>query len=338
MSDSSLSPHIALRELTRILEPEYSLLWGWRDRVEQWRAELRPRLRDLLALPDAAPDLSVRELHTVDEEGFSRTRIGYDVECGVAAVAWVCVPHDNEAPLPAVICAHPRGPGKDETVGLVDGEGGRPGLPFAAELARRGYVTVAPDLRGFGERRGDETALATAGDLLGRPLAGMHVWDLLRAAEYARSRPDVNCGRVGILGMGLGGIAGLLAAALDESIACVAACGGLSTYRELIVSRDCFLHGGPPVLVVPGLLRYADLDDVVCLVPPRPVCLLQDPADRSVPRRGAEELLRRVEAGFALMGEDVKLQAEMPPAGGGPPTPTASDFLDSWLKLPGRTT
>jgi len=315
----------------RELEPRYSLLWGWRHRVEQWREELRRQLVELLGFPPEPCELGVRELETVDDDTFSRTRIVYDVEYGVSAAAWVCVPHDNETPLPAVVCAHPRGPGKDELVGLV---GCTPGADFATTLASRGYVTVAPDARCFGERRAHEDGLGLAGSLLGRPLVGMQVWDLLCAARYAGSRPDVNARRVGLAGMGMGALVSIMAAAVDEQIACTVACGGLSTYRELIVSRDCFSDGTAAEGLVPGLLRFADLDDIACLVAPRPLGLLQGRGDETVPRRGAEELLERTQAGFQLMGEGVKLEAQLLDAGYGFHTEGACAFLDSWLRLP----
>lgn len=331
MSRYSLTPHIALREAARELEPRYSLLWQWRHRVEQWRDELRSRLCELLGFPREPCELEVRELETADDDTFSRTKIVYDVEYGVSAAAWVCVPHGNENPLPAVVCAHPRGPGKDELVGLV---GCAPGSDFAITLARRGYVTVAPDARCFGERRAHEEGLSLAGSLLGRPLVGMQVWDLLVAARYARSRPDVNAGRVGLAGMGMGAVPAIMAAAVDEELAGTVACGGLSTFRELVVSRDCFSDGGAAEGLVPGLLGYADLDDIACLVAPRPLALLQGRGDETVPPRGAQELLERTRAGFQLMGEGVKLEAQLLDAGYGFHTEPACAFLDSWLKLP----
>ena len=339
----SFSPHLALRERVRGLEPELSLLWLGRDYREQWREQLRARLTDLLGLRatpsdesvgPTACDLDVREIEGADCEGHSRTKVAYNVEEGMGALAWVCVPHDNSQPLPAVVCVHPRGAGKDELVGLA-GEG-PDGPPFAvaSELAARGYVALAPDLRGFGERRGDEAGLAATGALLGRPLVGMHTWDLLRAVDYLCGRPDVRADRIGVIARGMGAAPALFAAAMDERIRCAALDGGLGTFRELIVARDCCTLGPPPETIVPGLLRHADLDDVACLIAPRALMLARGRDDRSMPVAAVEDLWARVRAGFELQGEQVKLETALVDGGEEQHAEPLMGFLDDWLRFP----
>lgn len=339
----SFSPHLSLRERVRGLEPELSLLWLGRDRVEQWREELRGRLSELLGLRatpaeegvgPTACSLDPREMGRADCEGYARIKVAYNVEEGMGALAWVCVPHDNSRPLPAVVCAHSRGAGKDEPVGLT-GEGPE-GAPwgYAAELAGRGYVALAPDLRGFGERRGCEAGLAATGALLGRPLVGMNAWDLLRAVDYLGGRPDVRADRIGVMARGTGAMPALFAAAMDERIRCAALDGGLGTWREQIVARDCFGLGAPPADIVPGLLRHADLDDVACLIAPRALMLARGRDDRSVPVGAVEDLWARVRAGFELQGEQVKLETALVDGGEGGRAQPLLRFLDDWLKLP----
>lgn len=341
------TPHVALREQVRVLEPAYSLLVRWADRPQQWRAELTHRLRDLFGLaweeetvpgpplstrPVACP-LDVRELEQVDEDGFSRTRLAYNVEVGLTASAWVCVPHDNEHPLPAVICVPSREAQADALLGLT-GEPDLPGYRYAVELAQCGYVVLVPDLRGYGEARDDEDGLAATGELLGRPLMGMHVWDLSRAVDYLQTRPEVRSDRIGITGLRLGAQAALLAAALEERLNCAAISGGLSTLRELVVARDCFTGETPPPELVPGLLRYADLDDVACLVAPRPLIMVQSNSDSSVPESGVRELFERTKAGFELLGEGVKLETMQVEGSEADCVGRLLRFLDDWLKLP----
>lgn len=335
----SFSPHLALRERVRGLEPELSLLWLGGERVAQWREDLRGRLVDLLGLVATPAEegvgptvcsLDPREMERADCAGHARIKVAYNVEEGMGALAWVCVPHDNSRPLPAVVCVHSAGAGKDELVGLT-GEGP---CAHAAELAARGYVALAPDLRGHGERRADEAGLAATGTLLGRPFVGMNAWDLMRAVDYLGGRPDVRADRIGVMARGTGAMPALFAAALDERIRCAALEGGLGTWREQIVTRDCFGLDAPPADIVPGLLRHADLDDVACLIAPRALMLARGRDDRSVPVAAVEDLWARVKAGFELQGEQVKLETALVDGGeeghGGP----LLRFLDDWLKLP----
>ena len=66
--------------------------------------------------------------------------------------AFVCVPWEAETPGPAVFCHHQHAGkfalGKSEVVGLE----GDPDQAYASELAEQGFITIAPDAVGFGER------------------------------------------------------------------------------------------------------------------------------------------------------------------------------------------
>ncbi len=329
-----VAPHLALREYVRQLEPEFSLLFRGHENPAQWAEGLRAKLRELAGWPDARCDLQVRELDVTRCEGYARSRLVYTVEPGVDAVAWLCVPHGLQEPVPAVICAHHRGTGPDEIMGLTGFPDPRRGYGLANTLAQAGYVILAPDARCFGERLGDEPGLAVAGAVLGTPLAGRQAWDLSRAVDVLLERADVRARRIGLVGFGMGAQHGLLTAALDDRLYCTALCGGLTTLRELLVAGNCadglILAGD----LLPGLLQWADLDDVACLAAPRALMSLQPLPDAGVPEAGAREFAERVTAGFEVLGEQVKLEALVEPAGSLDCTATVARFLDDWLKLP----
>ena len=64
--------------------------------------------------------------------------------------AYLLLPKDSlGTPGPAMICLHQTvAQGKEEPCGIK----GEPDLAFALQLVRRGYVCIAPDVIGFGER------------------------------------------------------------------------------------------------------------------------------------------------------------------------------------------
>ena len=77
----------------------------------------------------------------------------------------------------------------------------RPDQHYAIELARRGYVTLAPDALCFGERQDPAGKLKDASyerfEALhriteGKTLQGKYVWDARRALDYLETRPEVD--------------------------------------------------------------------------------------------------------------------------------------------------
>ena len=84
----------------------------------------------------------------------------------------------------------------------VDDPDAAPGSDYAAELARRGYVVLAPDLRCFGERADwnppDHYACDT--NLVHQVMGGwnpltQNLWDLARALDVLESHPLVDPAR-----------------------------------------------------------------------------------------------------------------------------------------------
>lgn len=117
-------------------------------------------------------------------------RVSFETRDGLRLAGWY-VPSRN---LPAVIAF----PGR---VGPV---------PHARLLARHGYGVLLFDRRGEGESEGDYNARGWNGEQ-----------DLTAAVEFLRRRPDVDPGRIGGLGLSVGGELLLQTAAHDTSLRAV---------------------------------------------------------------------------------------------------------------------
>src|SRR5439155_25129599 len=134
---------------------------------EEWRPRALACLRAALGRwPDPVP-LAAEEVERHDEGNYWRIKVLYDSDAFSTVPAWLLVPKDARPGdrRPALLCAHGHGRGKDDPVGVVD-----PALPveekesqerairahnydYARQFARRGYVCLVPDWRGFGERQ-----------------------------------------------------------------------------------------------------------------------------------------------------------------------------------------
>ena len=115
-------------------------------------------------------------------------------------------------------------PGKARICGLLDEEHDE-GAAYAHVLASEGYVVLAPDLRGFGER-GDwmpDDKYHCDWDLVCATMAGVvphqrNLWDLQRALDVLAAHPLVDPDRVGAAGLSYGATCTLFLAAIDERV------------------------------------------------------------------------------------------------------------------------
>jgi acetyl esterase/lipase len=176
-------------------------------------------------LPDLSekvpPDIKISEEKFI--EGIRRMKISFAVEKNDRVPAWLFIPSHQKNPVPGILCLHQTtGIGKSEPAGL----GGNPDLHYALELAKRGYVTLAPDYPNFGEYSFDPYAN-------GYQSASMKgIWNHMAAVDLLQSLPEVDPERIGCIGHSLGGHNSLFLAVFDTRIkAVVTSCGFCSFFK-----------------------------------------------------------------------------------------------------------
>lgn len=151
---------------------------------------------------------------------------------------------------------------------------GRSAPGQARMLARHGYGVLLLDRRGEGRSEGDANARGWGG-----------VPDVRAAVAWLRSRPEVEPGKVGGLGMSVGGELLLEAAAEDRGLRAVVSEGaGVRSLREQLHEPDApaGLRWMSPIAaetaataVITGRMPPPDLADVVARIAPRPVLLIR---------------------------------------------------------------
>ena len=304
----------------------------------------RARLLELLGrTPPAPPPLAPKRVETVDLGDVVREKVTYAVEADERVPAFVFIPKGT-GPFPAVLCHHQHGGefhvGKDGPAGL----GSTPDQHYALELARRGYVTIAPDALAFGERQ-DPTGKLKKGEYErfealhriteGKSLQGKYVWDARRALDYVETRTEVDRARIGMIGHSLGGQETLFTTAADTRIQAAVSSCGFASLR--VLERDHILHNF--ALFVPGLAEAGDYGAVLALVAPRPFLVAARSQDPIFPLDGIEETVATGRAAFAAAGASDRLDTFYEP---GPHQfspamrEAAYAWLDRWLKAPKR--
>ena len=134
-----------------------------------------------------------------------------------------------------MLAIHGHGPGKSWCA--ASNEGG-PGDDYAHALAELGYVVLAPDLRGFGERADwmPDDKYHCDWDLVCATMAGVdplerNLWDLQRALDVLGAHPLVDPTRIGAAGLSYGGTCTLFLAALDDRVRAAVVSGYLSSWQ-----------------------------------------------------------------------------------------------------------
>jgi dienelactone hydrolase len=309
------------------------------------RALDRARLLQLLGdTPPSPPPLRPERVEQVDLGDVVREKVTYAVEDGERVPAFVFIPKDAGGRHAAVLCHHQHGGqfevGKDGPAGL----GSTPDQHYAIELARRGYVTIAPDALCFGERQDPAHKLKGAEyerfEALHRiteakTLQGKYVWDARRALDYLETRAEVDPSRMGMVGHSLGGQETLFTTAADTRIKAAVSSCGFGSLRTL--KRDRILHNF--ALFVPGLAGQGDYGAVLALVAPRPFLVAARTDDPIFPKDGIEETVASARRAYAAAGVEDRLATFYEP---GPHQfspamrEAAYAWLDRWLKAPPR--
>lgn len=272
--------------------------------IDAWCARTRTRLDARLGAHPAPVPLDLETTEEVDRGNYSRARIVFDVEETMSVPAYLLVPHARRdtAPGPAVLAVHGHGPGKARVCGI---ERGGEGDDYAHALASLGYVVLAPDLRGFGER----SEWMPAGnyhcdwDLVCATMAGVvplerNLWDLACSLDVLGAHPLVDPARVAVAGLSFGGTCALFLAALDPRVRVAVVSGYLSSWRAA--------HAVPWNMcgsqVLPDQLGEIEHIDVAALIAPRPLLVESGTQDGIFPVGPARQTVDRLRGVYARLG------------------------------------
>jgi dienelactone hydrolase len=308
-------------------DPDRAALGAW---VERCRA----RLHDLLGPEPAPVGRNLETLESVQCDGYRREKVVFDTEETMSVPAYLLVPdaRADGSPGAAVLACHGHGPGKAQVVGLEHTD--MPNADYALQLARRGYVVLAPDLRCFGERLdwNPEDHYACDTNLVHAAMAGwnplaQNIWDLRRSLDVLQEHPLVDPTRLGMVGISYGGTVTLFTAAVDERVAASVVSGYFSSWAES--HKMPWNMCGSQIMF--GMLGRLEHEDLGALVAPRPLLVETGTEDPLFPLPAATESVRRTRLVYAHQGADERLGHDVFEGGHQWHGVEAMPFLDLWL-------
>ncbi|MGH2353283.1 MAG: alpha/beta hydrolase family protein [Chloroflexota bacterium] len=302
---------------------------------DAWRDSLRRRLWDLLGTfqEEARVPLNARLIEVQDEEVYRREKLLYDTAPGITAAAYLLIPKGVPLHRPAVLCPPGHGIGKEAVAQKGTTQ------DYGVRFAEAGFVTLAPEHVGFGERqqfdRGDPqkgyrlTNLKL--QLLGMSVIGLRLWDLQRGLDLLQARPEVIPDRIGCAGLSLGGEMTLYLAALDDRVRAAVISGFLNTFRQTFFQVEHCNCG-----YVPGILKYAEMGDVAALIAPSPLLVEAGKRDTGFPLTGALEGYGIARRAYELLGMPEHCDIEVFDGGHAFSGRKAIPWMQRWLSEGGR--
>ncbi len=311
------------------------------DEFKPWQRRFRRSiLRALGPLPQWVP-LNPRILEQTDCGTYVREKVIFESEPAMAVLAWVLTPKSRRRGRrhPAILCAHGHGMGKNPLVGL--NEQNEPHEDYqhkhAVQFVERGYVTIAPDWRGFGERRDGEPWDGKGRDgcnlrhlvagYFGYSLLALQIHDGMRCIDYLQTRPEVNRRKIGCVGVSFGGTMTTYLTALDRRIKV----GVIGCYLSTIANglRRTNFCGAQ---YMPELRAHGDIPEVALLAAPKPLLAEIGEQDTCFEIDDAQAACDRVRKGYEAAGVAERFDVDRFPGTHEFSGRKAFDWFDRWLR------
>lgn len=273
------------------------------ETLDQWqrkREDIKKQLYETIGVPPVPRN--TRHIKILDEtslRAYTRQKISYTVGDGEGITAYLLIPHDVPFPAPAVVAMHQYDSSKDEVAGLD----GCTDFAYGDELAKRGYMVIAPDYLTAGERiYPGEKAFEAKPFYDTYPdwsMVGKNMEDSMAAVDVLHTLECVDKSNIGAIGHSLGGHNAMFAMAVDERIRAGVSNCGMSVFSEEELRLEWSLEEG--YIFIPALRKYFledeeppfDIHEVAALIAPRPFLNVSAYFDRAY---GNQEFLAEVGA------------------------------------------
>jgi Abhydrolase family len=281
--------------------------------VTTWQQNLLTKVSELVGImPTEKTALNVRSLWQQEHKHGTIEKIVFTSEPYCDVPAYVCIPKNATKPYPFFICLQGHSTGmhnsigvdfKDETIPIkIEGD-----RDFGIGCMKNGIGALCIEQRSFGERRENIQKIAAEHMChdaamhalkLGKTLTGERVYDVERGIDYLATRDDIDMNRIGVMGNSGGGLISMFSSVLlKEQLAwCMPSCS-FCTFRDSIMS---IYHCSDNY--IPGLMRYAEMYDILGIYAPKPIVIVAGKDDAIFPIDAVKHAFERLKKIYIAAG------------------------------------
>jgi dienelactone hydrolase len=321
-------------------------------KLEDWKREARGKCLDRLSYhPPVIPfEASTKERRP--RRGYVQEEIVFRSSPGVEVPGSLLIPQGSKQKYPALVALHDHGGyyhvgrekllEREKSPAILDAfcQTLYEGVPYAAELARLGYVVLVTDAFYFGDRRFREdtvpenaetralSKLPASSDeyiraynkwanvnealtartifLAGATWPGIIGWDDRRSVDYLLTRPEVDATRIGCLGLSMGGFRAAYLAGLHSAVRSSVVTCWMSAFEPMLAH-----HAGRHTWMIhaPGLYQYLDLPDVASMTAPNALLVQYGWKDVLFPNEGKELSATKLKTAYEKAGVSNQFRA-----------------------------
>lgn len=280
--------------LSESIKPQ--LAFSPRKKYEKWKKAVKEKFIETLGLDEIKANACEPKFEVESEEqkdGYRQIRFSFFSEVGAVVTCYLLVPYLGKKKYPVVITLQGHSTGVHNSIGVVkhpEDENYQPRGQFAVQAVREGYVALAIEQRGMGERAAKNNQNrrvsltkpegcyyeAVTALLLGRTIIGERVWDIKCAIDMLSHFNECDTDKIVITGNSGGGTASYYAACYDERIKICMPSSAFCPYKESILRYyHCSCN------YIPAAYKYYDMQDLSCLIAPRQLTIVTGQLDPS---------------------------------------------------------
>lgn len=336
LAEPAILAEAALPAFYLQLKAEQNFPAAWQSSQEQdiaaWRLTAHQLLRQALLWPEQqiafAPELIASE----QREGYQAERWLITLTPGNRVPILLLRP-EGEGPFPAVLLLHDHGAhfaiGKEKLIRPFAGddkladaviwtERHYGGNFLGDELAQQGYLVLAADTLGWGERGplmyDAQQALAANFLQLGRSLAGFVAYEDMRLAAFLKQLAASKAQQIAAIGFSMGAYRAWQLSALTDDIQAAVAISWMTTSETAITPGNNQLRGQSAFWMLhPGLAAQLDYPHIAAIAAPKPALFIMGGKDKLMPAAGTLQAYQHMQQVWQAHGAEQQLTTELWP-------------------------